>query len=224
MSSPDPPATRRGIVIVGAGGHGRELFDAARHTVSILGFVDDAFANGSDPGAERTVSERVARLGAAALGPLSWLEEHPGDYALGIGTSAVRRELVERFAATGCCAVGVTHPGATVGSDVRLGEGVVIYDRTTLTTNVGIGDHTHLNVGCAVQHDTVVGSFVQVSPGVFINGDCHIGHDVFLGTGAVVTRGCTVGDGARIGAGAVVLDDVAPGDTVVGIPAAGTGH
>ena len=217
MNEPGPsPAEPDAIevVIVGAGGHGRELFDAARHTVRIKGFVDDSFGAPSDLN-----SERIGRLGASPLGPLSWLEENPCPYLLGIGTSATRRSLVERLAAAGCEPVGVLHPGATLGADVRLGTGVVVYDRTTVTTNVDIGDHTHLNVGCAVQHDTRVGSFVQISPGVFVNGDCRIGDDVFLGTGAIVTRGCTIGDGAIIGAGAVVLGDVDPGETVVGVPA-----
>ena len=40
-----------------------------------------------------------------------------------------------------------------------------------------------------------------------------------LGSGAVIMGGVTIGAGAMIGAGAVVLHDVAPGETVVGIPA-----
>lgn len=198
-----------GVVIVGAGGHGRELFDATRASLRVRGFVDDSTDS----------AERVARLGVPLLGDLTWLEENPGRYALGIGTSHVRRELAARLDTAGCSAMGVVHPGATIGPDVRLGHAVVIYDRCTVTTNVEIGQHAHLNVGCAVQHDSVIGEFVQLSPGVFINGDCVIGDDVFLGTGAIVTRGFTVGAGARVGAGAVVLSDVAPGETVVGTPA-----
>jgi acetyltransferase-like isoleucine patch superfamily enzyme len=40
-----------------------------------------------------------------------------------------------------------------------------------------------------------------------------------LGTGCVILGGVTVGGGALIGAGAVVTADVAPGETVVGVPA-----
>lgn len=201
--------SNRDLVIVGAGGHGRELFDAAHPEWNVLGFVDD------DP----AVTERLDRLGAELLGGLEWLAENPGRYALGVGTSAARRTLVGRFDSAACEPVSVVDRRASIGSDVRLGPGVVVYDRTTITTNVEIGAHTHLNVGCAVQHDSVIGSFVQFSPGVFVNGDCSIGDDVFLGTGAIVTRGCSIGAGARIGAGAVVLDDVLPGQTVLGVPA-----
>lgn len=197
------------LVIVGAGGHGREVFDAASSDWTVIGFVDDGDVD----------ERRLERLGAQLLGTTSLLESAPGTYALGVGTSSARRMLSERLDAAGCAAATVLHPGATLGPDVELGDGVVMFDRCTVTTNVRIGSHSHLNVGCAVQHDTVVGDFVQFSPGVFVNGDCVIGDGAFLGTGAIVTRGCVVGEHSRIGAGAVVLDDVAPGTTVVGTPA-----
>lgn len=198
------------IVIVGAGGHGRELFDAATASGwEVVGFVDDGEVR----------LDRLERLGVPLLGGTDWLAAHPGRYAIGVGTSTIRRRLRDRLDGAGCRSATVRHPGAIVGPDVRLGDGVVLYDRCTITTNVTIGDHTHLNVGCAVQHDSTVGAFVQFSPGVFVNGDCEIGDDVFLGTGAIVTRGCSVGPGARVGAGAVVLADVAAGATVVGVPA-----
>ncbi len=204
------------LVVVGAGGHGRELLDAIAAiggggpTTRVLGVVDDA------PGANR---DRLGRLGIPVLGPLSWLEDHPGPYALGIGSSVERRSIARRLEAAGCSPSTVVHPLASIGSDCRLADGVVVYERTVVTTNVTIGRHTHLNVACAVQHDSVVGEFVQFSPGVLVNGDCIIGDDVFLGSGAIITRGCTVGDGARVGAGAVVLHDVAAGATALGVPA-----
>lgn len=208
------------LVIVGAGGHGREIFDvvtainAVRPTWDVLGFVDDDPAH----------PERLERLGLSVLGTVADAHGHATEYALGIGTSATRRAVSEQLAANGSVAVSILHPDAQIGSDVRLAEGVVVFARCTITTNVSIGRHTHLNVGCAVQHDSTVGEFVQFSPGVLVNGDCTIDDDVFLGSGAVVTRGVHVGRGARVGAGAVVLSNVPAGSTVVGAPARAVGH
>ncbi|MEZ4506126.1 MAG: DapH/DapD/GlmU-related protein [Thermomicrobiales bacterium] len=46
-----------------------------------------------------------------------------------------------------------------------------------------------------------------------------IGHDAFIGSDSLLIAPVTIGDGARTGAGAVVTKDVAPGATVVGMPA-----
>lgn len=203
------------VVIVGCGGHGRELLDTIRAcnqlepTWSVLGFVDDAPQH----------PDRVERLDMTVLGPIEWLTEHPGPYALGVGTSTARFGLSLLLSEFGASPISVIHPRASIGCDCTLGDGVVIYERSTVTTNVIIGEDTHLNVGCTVQHDSVIGAFVQFSPGVFGNGDCVIGDEVFLGTGVIVTRGCSIGSGVRVGAGAVVLDDVAPGATVYSIAA-----
>jgi sugar O-acyltransferase (sialic acid O-acetyltransferase NeuD family) len=203
------------LVIVGAGGHGREAYgavesvNATRPTWNVLGFVDDAPSH----------IDRVERLGVHVLGDLGWLADHPSAYVLAIGDPTVRARVAHRLEAAGCTPTVVVHPGATIGLDVRLDDGVLIYDRCTVTTNVTIGRHTHLNVGCAVQHDSTLGEFCQLSPGTFVNGDCTLGDTVFCGTGAIVTRGTSIGDRARIGAGAVVLDGVGPDLTVHGAPA-----
>lgn len=207
--------TVQDLVIVGCGGHGREIFDtvAALNRIgprwNVLGFVDDDPAH----------LDRVERLGQRVLGPVSWLEERPITYVLGIGSSQVRARLAAQLDCRGLSAATLVHPDATIGPDVELGPGSVVFARTVLTTNVRIGRHTHVNVGCAVQHDTVVGDFVQLSPAVFINGDCSIGDHTFVGTGAIVTRGCSIGQDATVGAGAVVLADVPSGSRVVGVPA-----
>lgn len=202
------------LVIVGAGGHGRELVLAAQADWKVAGFVDDGPVR----------ADRLERLGLPLLGDTDWLAERGGACGIGVGDLAARRSLVERLAAGGCTFPAIVHPGAHVGPDVELAEGVVVYDRCTLTTNVRIGPHTHLNVGCVVQHDSRLGEFVQLSPGVYVNGDCVVEDGVFVGTGAAVTRGCRVGAGSIVGAGSVVLDDVPPGTKVVGTPARVIAH
>lgn len=215
----DIAPTAAGIVIVGAGGHGRELLDlleAAGLAEQFVGFVDDATPVGE-------AADRLDRRGATIVGSIAWLASSTLDYVVGIGNGAARRSVVARLGEAAGTALTMVHPSASIGSDNRFEHGVVIAAGAVVTTNVTIGRHSHLNVGCAVQHDSVIGDFVTLSPGVFVNGDVTIGDDVFLGTGAVVTRGCQVGAGAVIGAGAVVLDDVEPGSRRFGVPGRAAG-
>jgi len=85
--------------------------------------------------------------------------------------------------------------------------------------NVEVGEFAMLNFACSVGHEVRVGASSVVNPGVNLSGGVVVGERVLVGAGAVVLQYLSIGDGATIGAGAVVTHDVAPGVTVVGVPA-----
>jgi sugar O-acyltransferase (sialic acid O-acetyltransferase NeuD family) len=202
------------LVIVGAGGHGRETLDivdainAIEPTFDFLGFCADDADDGL-----------LGRRGARLLGGIAHLRDLDVPYVLGIGTSEVRRDLDRELTSYGQEATILQHARASVGSDLRFAPGVLLAAGARVTTNVTLGRHTHLNVNAVVSHDCEVADYVTLSPGVLVNGNASLGEGVFLGTGAVVLPGRSVGSWARIGAGAVVTEDVPPGCTAVGVPA-----
>ncbi len=112
--------------------------------------------------------------------------------------------------------MSLTHPSATIGHDVEIGDGVVIAAGVRLTTHIVLGRHTHLNLNCTVGHDVVVEDYVTMYAGVHVGGNCVIEEGATLGTGCVLLPSVRVGRGAVVGAGAVVVHDVAPATTVVG--------
>ncbi len=203
------------LVIVGAGGHGRETLDiveainAVEPTWAFAGFVDDG----------EVIADRLERRDASLLGTTKILADTDPRYVIGIGSPAVRAKLDEQLTAWGRTAATLIHPAATVASDNRISDGVLLAAGARVTTNVTLGRHVHLNVNAVVSHDCVIGDYTTLSPGSLVNGDVQIGTGVFLGTGAIITPGITIGDHAVIGAGAVVVRDVPPGVTVRGVPA-----
>lgn len=202
------------LVIVGAGGHGREALAVARtlnrrsDRWSEVVFVDDAPVDG----------ERLARVDAACEGDVDSLIASGDEHVIAIGDPATRRRVADRIS-THAPAVALVDPSAWIGDDVHFAPGVLVHPGVICTTNVRVGVHSHLNCGAIVSHDCRIGDFVSVSPGVRLNGDVTVGDGAFLGTGAIVLPGRCVGQAAVVGAGAVVTDDVAPGATVVGAPA-----
>jgi sugar O-acyltransferase (sialic acid O-acetyltransferase NeuD family) len=203
----------RSLVIVGAGGHGRETLDVVeainrvQPTWRVLGFV-----------AEAADGDLLARRGVEHLGDLAVLRGADAEYVIGIGSSETRRRIDEALAGDAVPAT-LLHPMSTQGSDLRIGRGVIAAAGARITTNVTLGRHTHLNVNAVVSHDAVIGDYVTFSPGVLVNGNATLADGVFLGTGAVVLPGRTIGAWARVGAGAVVTTDVPAGVTAVGTPA-----
>ena len=99
---------------------------------------------------------------------------------------------------------------AVVGAGLTLdhyGLGIVVHP------NVTIGDRVRIYHGVTLAAETWIGSEHRI----------FVGDDVMIGAGAIVVArpntSLYIGNGARIGAGAVVTKDVAPGITVVGVPA-----
>ena len=193
------------LVIIGAGGHGREAAAIARavnqHGVTHepIEVLDD------DPDVACDGPVRPARIAGRP-------------HVVAIGDPTRRAAIVARLGECGP-ATRLVHPDATVGPRVHLGAGAIVAAGARLTTDIRTGVHTHLNPNVVVSHDCVLGDFVSCSPGVVLSGTVRIGHRVLLGSGAVVLPGCRVGDDVVVGAGAVVTADVPDGQTVVGVPA-----
>lgn len=203
------------LVIVGAGGHGREALSVARAAArsgteawNVVGFVDDGPVDES----------LLAALGVPLIGGVDQLTAQRAAYVIAIGDGPTRQAIDLRIGDSATGAV-VLDPTAWVGEDVELSPGVMLYPGSRCTTNVRVGRHSHVNCGATISHDCRIGAYVSISPGVLLNGGVTVEDRVFLGSGAIVLPGLTVGEGAVIGAGAVVTTDVAPAQTLVGVPA-----
>lgn len=200
----------REVIVFGSGGHGREVACVAVASGKALkGFVDDL----------PPAPELLAPFNAGYLGTIAEWEAVDGvNIVVGIGSGAVREKVSRRLAGRGIVG-GLVDPHSSVGVDVRLGDGVVIFAQATVTTNIDLGRHTHIGRGAAIGHDCVIGDFVTVMPLASVSGNVTIGERATVGAGAVIRQGQVIGADAYVGAGAVVVSDVPPGVTVVGNPA-----
>jgi len=209
------------LVIVGAGGHGREVLDVveAAGGYRVLGFVDDGSPD------EELLAARGQRL-LGGLGELDGLAATAGGLVVvvGIGDAGVRARVVEGLPwGRVRAADALVHPDATVGSRCALGEGTVVAAGARLTTNVAVGAHCYVGPNAAVGHDVVLEDAATIYPGAVLSGNVHVGRAATVGAGAAVRQGLRIGDGAMVGLGAAVVADVPPGATVIGVPARPTG-
>lgn len=200
-----------GTVIIGAGGHGREVLDIVRaQGEEPLGFlVEQEFRDDST-----TIHE------LPVLGGLDWLSEHPDVKVIcALGAPELRLRLTQIARGHGVTFGTAIHPSVQQSHWVSVGAGVVVGPGSILTNEIVIEDHVHVNVGSTVSHDVRLGEFVTLSPGVHLAGGVTLGEGTFLGVGAVVLPRVRIGAWSTVGAGAVVIGDVAPGSVVVGVPA-----
>lgn len=209
------------LVIIGCGGHGREIFgivEAINDSVGgeewkVLGFVDDY------PRADDLA--RIGRLGSTYLGTTAWLSslESGTHYALGIGTPDVRATVDRKIEHFNLRPATLTHPETTVGLDCTFEPGLVMFPGARITTDIRLGRHVHLNQNSTIGHDCVIGDYVSLHPQAAVSGSCTIGERALIGANAVVLQGRHVGPGATIGAAACVVGNVEADLTVKGVPA-----
>lgn len=195
------------LYIVGAGGFGRETFDAAAASATeVAGFLDDALAG--------------TKVASRPVDHPDHLPTAPGTaVVVAIADPDVRAAMVERLSRAGAVWASVVHPGTGFGRGVTVGRGVVVLSHAYVSAEAVLADHAQINYGVTVGHDTRIGQCATVLPGATIGGNVSIGDLATVGSGSVILRGLTVGEGAIVGAGAVVTRDVPPGAVVVGVPA-----
>lgn len=209
------------LVVVGAGGFGREVLDivealnraAETNVFEIMGVVD---ANPSAENLCRLSARNVRYLGTEA----AWREMGSRAlYLVGVGNPAARQEIDKAFTASGLTAATVVHPSATIGSSFTVGQGSVLGGGVQVSTNVTLGRHVHLNSNSTIGHDSVLNDFVSINPSATISGDVRIGPRSLIGAGAVVLQGLCIGADTVVGASACVTRGVGDRSVVKGIPA-----
>ena len=141
------------------------------------------------------------------------------------------------------------YTGARIGRDTVIGVGAIVREGTTIGRNCVIGqrvtvshdcriaDMVRIQDGCFIVGGTHIGEGTFIAANVTLAAEADIealreyrhvpdsqrppliGAHVVIGVGAVILPGVIISDGATIAAGAVVTHNVAPGETVMGVPA-----
>lgn len=201
------------LILVGAGGFGRELYfwaadcHAAGTLPATAGFIDD-------------VVQELPGYDLPRLGALRDYTPGPGDrFLIALGEPAKKRQVVDLLRARGGQFATLIHPTTTIVRTASIAEGVVMCPYTMAMPDARIERFATLINYSGIGHDSVCGEFSTLSSLVDVTGNVRIGRDVMIGSGARLLPKVQVGDGATIGAGSIVVRSVKPGMTVFAAPA-----
>ena len=203
----------RRILIVGAGGFGREVFHWLKDALSgdsskITGFlsVDSHQLEG--------FSCPLPILGD----PSSFIPEPTDGLVLAIGVPEVRRRVAETLVGVGAHFLTVIHPTAIVADTARIATGAIISPFCIVSDAAYVGEFVLMNYHSSLGHDSSAGDFAVLSPYATLGGGAHIAEDVFLGLHASVGPGKSVGARSKVSANSWVLA-TAPCDSIIyGVP------
>ncbi len=114
--------------------------------------------------------------------------------------------------------VKIPHIGTVwIGDKVEIGAGSCV-DRGKFSAT-SIGDGTKIDNLVQIAHNCTLGRSCAVAGQAGMAGSASLKDGVLVGGGAKIVDHVTIGAGAKIGGGAGVIHDVAPGKTLLGVPA-----
>jgi len=209
------------IVVLGAGGFGSEVewvvtdlnAQAGTEVWRLIGFLDDD---------ERKAEEHgPAYLGKTTEAAYADLAARYPDlhYHVAVGKSATRKKLAEAASARGLIPATLVHPSVVVAQGVEIGAGSYVGAGSVLCPHCRIGAGVLINTRCAIGHHATIGDYCTINPGAQVNGYCIVEELVSVGSNAAMMEGSKVGAEASVGACSFVIGSVAPGTTVIGVPA-----
>lgn len=201
------------IVIIGAGGFGREVawliedINKIKPEWNIKGFIDDNLEVGS------------LINGYEVLGDLEWLKKQELYAVCAVGEPKIKKNIISRLENSGVKYPVLIHPSVIKSDIVEIGEGSIICAGSILTVNINIGMHVIINLDCTVGHDVQIKDYSTILPSVNVSGCVVVEECVNIGTCSAIIQGVKIDKNTIVGAGSVVVKDLPANCTAVGVPA-----
>ncbi len=204
------------LIIIGARGFGREVFDLAKNTQAYLdkeyqikGFLDDKRDALDDYSGYPPIIDSVEGY-----------EIKENDvFVCALGQIQPKKKYAEIILDKGGNFINLVDLQANVRSDISHLKGVLIFSFVFVSVDVTLSDFVSLQHFSCLGHDSKVGAWSHMSSYSTITGFTVLEEEVMLQTAAKVVPKKKVGKGAMVGAGSLVLKNVKPGQSVFGSPA-----
>jgi sugar O-acyltransferase (sialic acid O-acetyltransferase NeuD family) len=201
------------MIIVGAGGHSRDLLSDNKlfDTCDNICFFDNVnkfdipFAFDKYP-----VFDSIENLKSFV--------HFDKRFILAVGKPAARKYLSALFIQNGFEPFSFISNRSLVAPGTELGTLTDVMPFASVFAGSKIGVGSLINSYASVHHNTLVGNFCEISPGARLLGNVKIGDETSVGTNAIILPGIEVGSGVIIGAGAVVNKNLPDNCTAVGVP------
>lgn len=206
MNTNDMHQVSKPVIILGAGGHAKVVFDILQLTgAEIIGIISPDETRG-----------RFC-FGIEVLGNDEVVATYsPEDVILanGIGhlvRKDIRKKISVKMRQQGYSFASLVHPSATIAGDVDLAEGVQIMAGAIIQPGTSVSEDSIINSGAIVDHDCKIGKNCHVAPGAVCCGNVHIGDNTFIGAGATIIQNIRIGESSVIAAGATIYKDIPSG-------------
>ncbi len=205
----------KNLIILGAGGMGRTLFDIARESIGygerfvVKGFLDN------------NIYALDGYVGyPPILGTVDGYRIEPEDvFSCSIGSVSHKKAVCEEIVARGGEFITLIHRTVRVGTNGTIGTGSILGAFSIIGSDASVGNFVLLQSYSVVGHDAKIGDWSRIDTNVVCVGGIVLEEEVTVHTGAIINHNVTVECNATVGAGSFVIRRVKSGTTVHGNPA-----
>ncbi len=202
------------LIIIGAGGMGRVMYDMARESLGygteydIKGYIDDNIHSLDH------FTSYPPILGSI----VEYTPQIDDIFICSIGGNS-RKACMESIIQRGGEFLTMIHQTARIGTNVQIGKGCMVGAFTTIAANAQIGDYNFIQSNMIIGHDVVIGDWNRIDSHTMLIGGITIGNENMIHSAAVINHEVHIGNHTHIGACSFVTRNVEDNWTVFGNPA-----
>lgn len=203
----------KNIVIYGAGGFGREVYDTISKNneingmCKVKGFIDDGVPKG-------TILNGLSVIGGEYV--LEDLDDS-FDIVLAISNPEIRKRIFDKYSSAFEFR-SIIHPSTEISKYAQIGKGCIIQAFCIVAANSTICDSVIMNAHSGVGHDAIINSHVSIMSYCDVAGNAEVGSMTFIGTGSRILPNIHVSERSYVCAGTVVMKNIMSPSKVIGNP------
>ena len=205
--------TKQKIIIVGAGGHARVIFDLLnQQKIDIHAIIDPSrdidYLSKNFPNSKYFKhDDEILNDDPSEIMLINGLGSIPND-------GSKRKKVFYKFSEKGFKFLSIVSEQAIISPSVKLSEGAQVMSGAIIQSGVFIGLNSIVNTGAVVDHDCIIGDHTHIAPGAVLSGKVTTGESVHIGTNASVIQSVKLGSFVVVGAGSSVTRNLEDGSTI----------
>jgi sugar O-acyltransferase (sialic acid O-acetyltransferase NeuD family) len=202
------------LIIIGAGGMGRTMYDMARESheystaYDILGFIDD----------NTSALDNYANY-PPIIAPIQGYQPKEDEIFICSIGGASRRKCMEEIISKGGQLHTMIHHTARIGTNVEISEGTIVGAFTTIGADAKVGKYNLIQSYTVIGHDSRIGDWNRIDTHVTLVGGTIVQDETDIHTAAMISHNVTIESHSRVAACSFVIRRVKEGTTVLGNPA-----
>ena len=205
----------KNLVIVGARGFGREVYDLATQCAGfnieyvVKGFLDD----------KSDALEGFANYPQILSSVEDYKIEENDVFVCAMGSIKWKKHYAELILAKRGKFINLIHSSIKLNTNATVGTGLLVFMYANISNDCIIEDFVTIQGYVGLGHDTKICKWAHLSSYSFTGGFVVLEEEATLNTRATILPNVIVRKGATVGAASLVIKNVKENTTVFGIPA-----